>query len=68
VLKCCIESELLPNFEKCLFMVEPGVVFGHVVSLKESEVDNDKVDIISIFVLSPMCQGSEVIFRSRWAL
>ena len=46
VLKHCIETNLVLNFEKCHFMVEHGVVLGHVVSSKASAVDKAKVEII----------------------
>jgi len=31
VLRRCIETNLVLNFENCHFMVEHGVVLGHVV-------------------------------------
>ena len=34
VLRRCIETNLVLNFEKFHFMVEHGVVLGHVVSAK----------------------------------
>jgi len=46
VIKGCIETNLVLNFEKCHFMVEHGVVLGHVVSSKVLEVDKAKIDII----------------------
>ena len=46
ILKHCIETNLVLNFEKCHFMVEHGVVLGHVVSSKGLEVDKAKIDII----------------------
>ena len=33
------------NSEKCHFMVEQGIVLGHVVSSRGTEVDKAKVDI-----------------------
>ena len=45
-LRRCIETNLALNFEKCHFMVEHGVVLGHVVSSRGLEVDKAKVDII----------------------
>jgi hypothetical protein len=32
VLKRCIEIYLVLNYEKCYFMVEQGIVLGHIVS------------------------------------
>jgi len=46
VLKHCIETNLVLNFETCHFMVEHGAVLGHVVSCKGLEVDKAKIDII----------------------
>ena len=47
VLKRCIETNLVLNFEKCHFMVEQGIVLGHVVSSKGIEVDKAKIDVIA---------------------
>ncbi|XP_027337828.1 uncharacterized protein LOC113851515 [Abrus precatorius] len=47
VLKRCIETNLVLNFEKCHFMVEQGVVLGHIISEKGIEVDPAKLDVIS---------------------
>jgi len=46
VLRRSIETNLVLNFEGCHFVVEHGVVFGHIVSPKGIEVDKPKVDII----------------------
>ena len=46
VLRRCIETNLVLNFEKCHFMVEHRLVLGHVVSSRGLEVDKAKVDII----------------------
>jgi len=46
VLRHCIETNLVLNFEKCQFMVEHGVVLGQVVSSRGLEVDKAKVDVI----------------------
>ena len=32
VLKRCMKTNLLLNWEKCHFMVEQGIVLGHVIS------------------------------------
>ncbi|XP_074298882.1 uncharacterized protein LOC141629851 [Silene latifolia] len=47
VLKRCIDTNLVLNSEKCHFMVEQGIVLGHVVSSKGIEVDKAKIDTIS---------------------
>ncbi|CAH9124841.1 unnamed protein product [Cuscuta epithymum] len=46
VLKSCLESNLVLNSEKCHFMVEEGIVLGHVISSKGIEVDKAKVEVI----------------------
>nr|KYP31465.1 Retrovirus-related Pol polyprotein from transposon opus [Cajanus cajan] len=47
VLNRCIETNLVLNFEKCHFMVEQGIVLGHIISSKGIEVDPAKVSVIS---------------------
>ncbi|RDY13887.1 Retrovirus-related Pol polyprotein, partial [Mucuna pruriens] len=47
VLKRCLDTNLVLNFEKCHFMVTEGIVLGHLVSNRGSEVDKSKVDIIT---------------------
>jgi len=46
VLRRCIETNLILNFEKCHLMVDHGVVLGHIVSEKGLEVDKSKVEVI----------------------
>jgi len=46
VLERCEETNLVLNFEKCHFMVEQGIVLGHV-SKNGISVDPAKIDIIS---------------------
>ena len=40
------EVNLVLNWEKCHFMVNKGVVLGHLVFDKEIEVDRAKVEVI----------------------
>ncbi|RDX68930.1 Retrovirus-related Pol polyprotein, partial [Mucuna pruriens] len=47
VLRRCIDTNLVLNFEKCHFMVIEGIVLGHLVSNRGIEVDKSKVDIIT---------------------
>ena len=42
ILKRCIETNLVLNYEKCYFMVEQGIVLGHVVSSQHG--DKAKID------------------------
>src|SRR3954462_12565680 len=47
VLKRCVETNLVLNWEKCNFMVTEGIVLGHKVSSRGLEVDQAKVEVIS---------------------
>jgi len=47
VLNTCIETNLVQNFEKCHFMVEQGIVLGHILSSRGIEVDPAKIVVIS---------------------
>ncbi|RDX92975.1 hypothetical protein CR513_24819, partial [Mucuna pruriens] len=49
VLKRCIDTNLVLNFEKCHLMVIEGIMLGHLVSNKGIEVDKSKIDIITSF-------------------
>ena len=46
VLKRCLDTNLVLNWEKCHFMVTEGIVLGHKISYKEIEVDKAKVEVI----------------------
>ena len=46
VLNRCIENNLVLNWEKCHFMVQQGIVLGHIISEKDIEVDKAKVELI----------------------
>ena len=47
VLHRCIEKILVLNWEKCHFMLNQGIVLGHVISNKGIEVDMAKIELIS---------------------
>ena len=47
VLHRCIEKNLVLNWEKFYFMVNQGIVLGHVISEKGIEVDKSKIELIS---------------------
>ena len=49
VLHRCIEKNLVLNWEKCHFMVNQGIVLGHIISKKGIEVDKAKIEMISKF-------------------
>jgi len=46
VLQRCKDVNLVLNRKKCHFMVQEGVILGHVVSNKFIEVDKAKVEVI----------------------
>ncbi|CAN6583757.1 unnamed protein product [Malus baccata var. baccata] len=46
ILKRCVETNLLLNWEKCHFMVKQGIVLGHIVSENGIEVDKSKIDLV----------------------
>ena len=54
VLKRRREKNLTLNWEKCHFMVQKGIVLGHVISSDGIEVDKAKIDLIANFPL-PTC-------------
>ena len=35
------------NWEKCHFMVNQGIVLGHIISNRGIEVDKEKIELIS---------------------
>jgi len=46
VLQRCEEANLVLNWEKCHFMVNEGIVLGHLISNRGIEVDRAKVEVI----------------------
>ncbi|CAM8909768.1 unnamed protein product [Rhodiola kirilowii] len=46
VLRRCVDTNLVLNWEKCHFMVQEGIVLGHMVSHRGIEVDRVKVEVI----------------------
>ncbi|CAN6679406.1 unnamed protein product [Malus baccata var. baccata] len=46
ILKRCVESNLVLNWEKCHFMVKQGIVLGQIVSENGIEVDKSKIDLV----------------------
>ena len=47
ILQRCIEKNLVLNWEKCHFMVNQGIVLGHVISSRGIEFDKAKIELIS---------------------
>jgi len=46
VLQRCEDTNLVLTWEKCHFMVQEGIVLGHIVSNNGIEVDKAKVEVI----------------------
>jgi hypothetical protein len=46
VLKRCQMADLVLNWDKCLFMVQEGIVLGHKILEKGIEVDKVKIEVI----------------------
>ena len=46
VLHNCIQKNLVLNLEKCHFMVNQGIVLGHIISNRGIEVDKEKNRLI----------------------
>ncbi|CAM8900491.1 unnamed protein product [Rhodiola kirilowii] len=46
ILRRCVDTNLVLNWEKCHFMVQEGIVLGHLVSNRGIEVDRAKVEVI----------------------
>ncbi|CAN6552230.1 unnamed protein product [Malus baccata var. baccata] len=46
ILKRCVETNLVLNWEKCHFMVKQGIVLGYIISEKGMEVDKSKIDLV----------------------
>ena len=47
ILQRCIEKNLVLNWEKCHFMVNQGIVLGHIISSRGIEVDKANIELIS---------------------
>ncbi|KAM1060285.1 hypothetical protein TB1_024212 [Malus domestica] len=46
ILKRCVETNLVLNWEKCHFMVKQGIVLGYIISENGIEVDKSKIDLV----------------------
>ncbi|CAN6725455.1 unnamed protein product [Malus baccata var. baccata] len=46
ILKRCVKTNLVLNWEKCHFMVKQCIVLGHIVSEKGIEVDKSKINLV----------------------
>lgn len=67
VLKCCLDSDLVLNYEKFHFMVDQELILGHVVSFKGIKVDKTKVDIIkSLSHLKKHTKNTFILWACRF--
>ena len=46
VLKICVHNNLVLSWEKSHFMVQEGIVLGHIISKEGITVDQAKVEVI----------------------
>ena len=58
-----LEKNLVLNWEKCHFMVNQGIVLGHIISKKGIEVNKAKIEMISKLP-SPTNVKTEAILRA----
>ena len=54
VLNICIEKNLVLNWEKCHFMVNKGIVLGHVISNKGIELIKPRLSLFLSYHLPQM--------------
>nr|GEU50587.1 reverse transcriptase domain-containing protein [Tanacetum cinerariifolium] len=59
MIKRCIDTNLVQNWEKCHFMVKEGIVLGHKFSKSGIEVDRAKVDVIAKLPHPTSFKGAE---------
>ncbi|RVW22337.1 putative mitochondrial protein [Vitis vinifera] len=62
--KRCIEKDLVLNWEKCHFMVQQGIVLGHIISKKGIEVDKAK----SFEQLKQFLTTAPIVRAPNWQL
>jgi hypothetical protein len=60
VVKYCKETNLILSWEKSHFMVQEGIVLGHIVSKRGIEVDRAKVELIEN--LPPLTSVKQIRF------
>ena len=58
MLKRCQEADLVMNWEKCPFIVQEGIVFGHKVSGMGIIVDKEKIEVIEQLPPLHQCEGN----------
>ena len=63
-----IEKNPVLNWEKIHFMVNQGIVLGHVISNKGIEIDKAKVNLISKLPPPQKCQDIKTVPWPCWLL
>ncbi|XP_074314327.1 uncharacterized protein LOC141649539 [Silene latifolia] len=66
VLQTCIQYNLKLNWEKCHFMVQKGVVLGHVISKEGIQVDRLKVEVIEKLAPPTNVKGVRSFLAHAW--
>jgi len=66
VINKCIETNLVLNFDKCHFMVEQGIVLGHIISSKGIEVDPAKIFMILQLLYPSYIQEFHSFLDHEW--
>ncbi|GKC44890.1 putative nucleotidyltransferase, ribonuclease H [Tanacetum coccineum] len=62
----CEETNLVLNWEKCLFMVKEGIVLGHKILKVGIEVDKAKVDVIASLPYPTKVKGIRSFLGHAW--
>ena len=62
VLQRCRKKNLVLNWEKCHFMVQEGIVLGHLISFKGLEVDKEKIATIQTLTPPTTVRGIHSFF------
>ena len=57
VLQRCREKNVVLNWEKCHFMVQEGIVLGHLISSRGLEVNKEKIATIQTLTLPTTMRG-----------
>ncbi|CAN6566330.1 unnamed protein product [Malus baccata var. baccata] len=68
ILKRCVETNLVLNWEKCHFMVKQGIVLGHIISEKEVAFEFTKECKASFNQLKELLTTAPIIVPPDWSL
>lgn len=56
VLRRCIETKLVLNYEKCHFMVDHSIILGHIVSFKVLKLIRLKYKLLNLCLTPRLCR------------